>query len=112
MTDSEEEGDKVQFKIVLLGDGAVGKTSITHRFTNDEFKQSYLQTIGVDWSMKTVILPGTLLDIDSFVICCRGFRNYLANLGYWRSAARKQNALQLCLWIRCYNIDLRYDELQ
>jgi GTPase SAR1 family protein len=60
MSDSDSEGEeRHQFKVILLGDGAVGKTSITRRFTNDEFKQSYLQTIGVDWSMKTVILPGT-----------------------------------------------------
>ncbi|KAL0488913.1 hypothetical protein AKO1_013516 [Acrasis kona] len=60
MSDSEGEGERVQYKVILLGDGAVGKTSITRRFTNDEFKQSYLQTIGVDWSMKTIVLPGEI----------------------------------------------------
>lgn len=53
----DDEITSLQFKLVILGDGAVGKTSITRRFTNDEFKQSYLQTIGIDWFSKTITLP-------------------------------------------------------
>lgn len=34
-----------QFKIILLGDGAVGKTSIANRFTDDKFSQNYKQTV-------------------------------------------------------------------
>jgi len=56
MSDSEDELDHLQYKVIILGDGAVGKTSLTKRFTNDEFKQSYLQTVGVDWFLKTVKL--------------------------------------------------------
>lgn len=58
MTESDEDIERLQFKIILIGDGAVGKTSLTRRFTTDDFKTSYLQTIGVDWFMKTVMLPG------------------------------------------------------
>ena len=36
------------FKILLLGDGAVGKTALVHRFVHDKFKQAYLMTIGMD----------------------------------------------------------------
>jgi Ras-related protein Rab-28 len=58
MSDSSEEVERLQYKVIILGDGAVGKTSITQRFTSDEFKQSYLQTVGVDWFIKTIQLPG------------------------------------------------------
>ena len=34
-----------QYKIILLGDGTVGKTSIAMRFTNDQFGQQYKQVI-------------------------------------------------------------------
>ncbi|KAL9656945.1 hypothetical protein ABK040_007036 [Willaertia magna] len=54
-SDNEEE-TKYQFKVIILGDGAVGKTSITKRFTSDEFKLSYLQTVGVDWFLKNMLL--------------------------------------------------------
>ena len=42
MSDSDEE-EMLQYKVILLGDGTVGKTSIAMRFTNDTFGQAYKQ---------------------------------------------------------------------
>lgn len=39
-------------QIILLGDGAVGKTSIANRFADDKFAQTYKQTVGVDFFMR------------------------------------------------------------
>lgn len=76
---SDHEIDFLQFKLVILGDGAVGKTSLSMRFTEDKFAKrwfspciaagmvpkqqrcfacSYQQTIGVDFFLKQLILPG------------------------------------------------------
>jgi Ras-related protein Rab-28 len=52
----EEDVTVHQFKIILLGDGAVGKTSLATRFTEDKFSQNYKQTIGVDFFMKRINL--------------------------------------------------------
>lgn len=46
------------FKIVLLGDGAVGKTALRHRYLGEGFKQSYSMTIGADFAVKRVNLDG------------------------------------------------------
>lgn len=46
------------YKVILLGDGTVGKTSIATRFAEDDFSQSYKQTIGLDFFVKRIILPG------------------------------------------------------
>ena len=72
----EEEPERLQCKIILLGDGAVGKTSIAMRLqvrTNsqllsriiiscdsqeDHFATQYKQTIGLDFFMKRLELPG------------------------------------------------------
>jgi Ras-related protein Rab-28 len=56
-SDNEEEVVNHQFKIILLGDGAVGKTSIATRFSDDKFSQSYKQTVGVDFFIKRISLP-------------------------------------------------------
>ncbi len=41
-------------KVVLLGDTAVGKTSLVRRFVFDQFSDRYIQTIGTKVSKKTV----------------------------------------------------------
>lgn len=41
-----------RFKIVMLGDGAVGKTALTVRFTEDHFDSDYKRTIGSDFAVK------------------------------------------------------------
>ena len=43
-----------QKKILLLGDGAVGKTSLVHRFGEGVFEERYKATIGVDIFSKSV----------------------------------------------------------
>jgi len=53
-----DEGEQMQFKVIVIGDGAVGKTSIVNRFCKDHFATSYKQTIGLDFFMKRVVLPG------------------------------------------------------
>ena len=40
-------GGKIKFKIVLLGDQFVGKSSIIDRFINDKFEESYNVSIAI-----------------------------------------------------------------
>ena len=41
-------------KLLLLGDSAVGKSSLLMRFTENKFEQNFVITIGVDFRMKTI----------------------------------------------------------
>ncbi|NVM29539.1 MAG: GTP-binding protein [Candidatus Helarchaeota archaeon] len=43
-----------RFKIVLVGDEAVGKTSLILRYINDSFKENYIPTLGVNFMTKDV----------------------------------------------------------
>ena len=47
---------KFSFKIVLLGDQSVGKTSLVYRFVNDTFSENYISTIGADFLIKDLAL--------------------------------------------------------
>ncbi|XP_072921097.1 ras-related protein Rab-28 isoform X1 [Hemitrygon akajei] len=60
MSDSEDEIQDRQLKIVILGDGASGKTSLAMRFAQEAFGKQYKQTIGLDFFLKRISLPGNL----------------------------------------------------
>jgi len=46
------------FKIVLIGNVAVGKSSIIKRFIHNDFNKSYLCTVGTELSRKSLLIGG------------------------------------------------------
>jgi small GTP-binding protein len=55
---------EVKRKVVLLGDAAVGKTSLVKRFVYDMFEDRYIVTIGTKVSKKTIKMEWGGLSID------------------------------------------------
>ncbi|MFW9964316.1 MAG: GTP-binding protein [Candidatus Sifarchaeia archaeon] len=51
------------FKLVFLGEGAVGKTSLVGRYVYDSFEGDYLATIGTDIHVKMVKLDEILVKL-------------------------------------------------
>ncbi|MHA1836168.1 MAG: Rab family GTPase [Candidatus Odinarchaeia archaeon] len=47
-----------RFKVLLLGDSAVGKTTLVNRFIQGKFSSDYKMTIGVDIMSKNINLNG------------------------------------------------------
>ena len=47
-----------QFKVCLIGDGYVGKTSIRREYLKEGFKRSYIPTLGVDFAQKQLLYEG------------------------------------------------------
>lgn len=45
---------EVTLKVLVIGDSAVGKTTLVRRYVKHVFQQNYKETIGVDFSMKVV----------------------------------------------------------
>lgn len=46
------------FKVLLLGDAGVGKTSLMWRFSDDMFNHTYISTIGIDFKLRTIDVQG------------------------------------------------------
>ena len=54
------------FKIVLIGDAGVGKTCVVQRFKSGTFVERHGNTIGVDFTMKTLNLDGKRIKVSQF----------------------------------------------
>jgi len=52
------------FKVVIVGDGTVGKTTLIRRFCEGKFHASRIATIGVDFYTQRVELPSKLVKLS------------------------------------------------
>jgi small GTP-binding protein len=81
----------VSKKVCLLGDFAVGKTSLVRRFVYDLFDEKYISTIGVKVSRKTVAVPttdGTVVELTMMLWDLAGSEDFSQMRGsYMRGAA-------------------------
>lgn len=56
--EEEGSGEEYLFKIVLIGDSAVGKSNLLSRFARNEFDNNSKATIGVEFQTQTVEIDG------------------------------------------------------
>ena len=52
------------FKLLLIGNSAVGKSSLLLRFSDNIFNESFLPTIGVDFKIRTFELTGKTVKLQ------------------------------------------------
>lgn len=52
------------FKIVLIGESGVGKTSLMLRFCTDLFSATPMATVGLDFKIKTLKVDGKLVKLQ------------------------------------------------
>ncbi len=96
------------FKTVVVGEGAVGKTSLVLQFTEKKFKESYIQTIGSNFALKSVKLQPKDISVKlqiwdlsgqaHFSVVRRSF--YLGAQGaiYVYDVTRKKSLTALDVW--------------
>lgn len=72
-------------KIILIGNGSVGKTCIGMRYANNMFSTSYIATIGVDFQVKNVKHDGK--DVKLQIWDCAGQSRFKSiTKSYYRGA--------------------------
>ena len=54
------------FKTIIVGSPGVGKTSITLRFATGTFRERYLPTIGVEFSVKDIEVQGKQVKLQTW----------------------------------------------
>src|SRR5438128_12605107 len=56
--------DPMKSKVVLLGDGGVGKTSLVRRFVVDQYSDDYITTVGTKVSKRSVSIGSPLAEVE------------------------------------------------
>lgn len=64
LSTSYDETFDYLFKIVLIGDCGTGKTCVVQRFKTGQYEERHGNTIGVDFSMKTVNIDGKKIKVS------------------------------------------------
>ena len=81
MTNSQE----FSFKITIIGDGGVGKTSLIKKFTKGTFEKDYMQTIGAQFSRYDMEIDGDLINLIFWDIAGQDDFKFLHPLFYKES---------------------------
>ena len=55
---------KQLFKIIILGDSGVGKTSLMNQYVNQRFSQQYRATVGADFMAKEVMIDERMVTLQ------------------------------------------------
>jgi len=56
--------ERLAMKILIAGDGAVGKTTLLYRFKEGRFFENARMTLGVDFSLKTINIDEYTVDLQ------------------------------------------------
>ena len=52
----ERETDEITYKVIIIGDPAIGKTSLIKKYVTHQFEKDYIPTVGVSISKQPVML--------------------------------------------------------
>ena len=52
--ESSDQNFDYMFKILIIGNSSVGKTSFLFRYADDSFTPAFVSTVGIDFKVKTV----------------------------------------------------------
>lgn len=72
--ESSDQNFDYMFKILIIGNSSVGKTSFLFRYADDSFTPAFVSTVGIDFKVKTIYRNDKRIKLQIWVNLWRGLR--------------------------------------
>lgn len=66
--DAADQNFDYMFKLLIIGNSSVGKTSFLFRYADDSFTSAFVSTVGIDFKVKTVFRQDKRVKLQIWVI--------------------------------------------
>lgn len=107
--DASDQNFDYMFKLLIIGNSSVGKTSFLFRYADDSFTSAFVSTVGIDFKVKTVFRHDKRVKLQIWVrqnhnspVIYNKTNSDLPNLGYCWTREVPHN--YHCLLSRCNGV--------
>lgn len=83
--ESSDQNFDYMFKLLIIGNSSVGKTSFLFRYADDAFTSAFVSTVGIDFKVKTVYKNEKRIKLQIWVSSSICTKTSNANLTVQRS---------------------------
>lgn len=88
--DAADQNFDYMFKLLIIGNSSVGKTSILFRYADDSFTSAFVSTVGIDFKVKTVFRNDKRVKLQIWVIFYLFNNGYLIIIGKYKDTAGQE----------------------
>lgn len=74
---STDQNFDYMFKILIIGNSSVGKTSFLFRYADDSFTSAFVSTVGIDFKVKTVFRHDKRVKLQIWVSWVEFLRSFV-----------------------------------
>lgn len=74
--DNSDQNFDYMFKLLIIGNSSVGKTSFLFRYADDSFTSAFVSTVGIDFRVKTVYRNDKSIKLQIWV----KYQGYISSL--------------------------------
>lgn len=78
--DAADQNFDYMFKLLIIGNSSVGKTSFLFRYADDSFTSAFVSTVGIDFKVKTIYRSDKRIKLQIWVRCTKTLMAKDANL--------------------------------
>ena len=94
--DAADQNFDYMFKLLIIGNSSVGKTSFLFRYADDSFTSAFVSTVGIDFKVKTVFRQDKRVKLQIWVSLSRSLRG---GVHFFAARAERLCSVLVCVFV-------------